>query len=212
MTGKGHSWTGIAVSAAVYKFSFDFGFSPMVAVAAFLIGVTAPDWMEIRKSGGGTLIKHRTITHWLPVWILVFCLSFWAGEIDPKYLSFMGGAIEGNVASYIQSFFLGFSLGGLLHLLTDIPNPMGIPILTPTKRFSLKLWKSGKNEAAIVAVLFLCSMSYIGVLEFNLSIIDKYLNWYLYKPTISVGFLITSALLPSLYLLYLCFWEMLFLM
>ena len=46
----------------------------------------------------------------------------------------------------ILAFFWGFGIGGLLHLLVDLPNPMGIPILTPTRRFSLKLWKSGKFE------------------------------------------------------------------
>lgn len=178
MTGKGHSWTGIAVSAAMYKFSFDFGFYPIVAVAAFLVGVTAPDWLEMRKSGGGTVIKHRTITHWLPIWIIMFAVSFWFNQIDSKYFSFMGlFSLNQTASMFIQSFFLGFSLGGLLHLLTDIPNPMGIPILTPNKRFSLKLWKSGKNEVAITAVLFLISMSYFGVLKFNFSMLDHYINW-----------------------------------
>ena len=78
-----------------------------------------------------------------------------------------GLGISDTVLWYIRSVLIGFSLGGLLHLLTDIPNPMGIPILTPTRRFSFKLWKSGKYEVAITFVLLLISLYYVGIIEFN---------------------------------------------
>lgn len=176
MTGRGHSWTGFAVAAAVYKFSIDYNFSPLLAVGAFLIGVTAPDWLELRRKSGGTLIKHRTITHWLPVWVFMFITAFFFREISSKFnISELFIFNSVNVYYYISSFFIGFSLGGLLHLLTDIPNPMGIPILTPNRRFSFKLWNSGKYEVAITFVLFIITMSYVGVLNFNFSILDKYL-------------------------------------
>lgn len=175
MTGKGHSWTGFAVAAAVYKFTSDSGMAASVAVPAFLIGVTAPDWLEIRKKGGGTVIKHRTITHWLPIWVAMFFISFYLYDVCDKIgadCNFGFGGV--NISYYLQGFFIGFSLGGLLHLLTDIPNPMGIPILTPSNRFSLKLWKSGKNEVAITLVLFLISMSYVGVLNFDFNVLNSY--------------------------------------
>lgn len=166
MTGKGHSWTGFACAIAVYKFSLDFGFNPYLAIPAFLVGVTAPDWLEIRKSGGGTVIKHRTITHWLPLWIALFAATWFSVELGVTSAA-IGLGISETVLWYIRSVLIGFSLGGLLHLLTDIPNPMGIPILTPTRRFSFKLWKSGKYEVAITFVLLLISLYYVGIIEFN---------------------------------------------
>jgi inner membrane protein len=164
MTGKGHTWVGLATAIAVYKFSNDLGLTGFVAVLGHILGATAPDWMEIRvKSGEGmrTLIPHRTITHWLPIWLVMFYFSYATAteSID------LGIPING----YLVEFIMGFAIGGLLHLLTDLPNPAGIPIISPSGkfRFSLKLWKSGKNEVAITLVGLLLSLWYIDLLKLN---------------------------------------------
>jgi membrane-bound metal-dependent hydrolase YbcI (DUF457 family) len=164
MTGKGHTWVGLATSIAVYKFTKDMSLTGYIAVLGHIFGATAPDWLEIRvKSGEGTktLIKHRTITHWLFLWVAlyVFTTQLIAGSF----------ALPVVIPNFILELVLGFSIGGLLHLLTDLPNPAGIPIITPSgkHRFSLNLWKSGKNEVAITVVALLLSLWYAGLLEFN---------------------------------------------
>ncbi len=168
MTGKGHTWVSLAFSIATYKMGQQLGITPILVSVATIIGGTAPDWMEIRKTNGSTVIKHRTITHWLPIWLALFFFSF--GLITKNET--LTNIYNFNIHEYILSFLFGFSIGGLLHLLVDIPNPMGIPILTPYRRFSLKLWKSGKFEVPIVTVFFLFSLYYIGVLNINIEKIN----------------------------------------
>lgn len=164
MTGKGHTWVSLAFSIATYKIGMQLGATPLLVSVATIVGGTAPDWMEIRKKAGGTVIKHRTITHWLPLWLILFFFTYGLITKNETLLNFYNF----NINEYILSFLFGFSIGGLLHLLVDIPNPMGIPILTPTRRFSLKLWKSGKFEIPIVTVFFIFSLYYIGVLSLNI--------------------------------------------
>lgn len=168
MTGKGHTWVGIVCSIAAYKFAKEHDAIPFITAISTILGATAPDWLEIRKKGGGTVIRHRTITHYLPIWVTIFLLSlgylsqneFVANNLPsiPNNLFTIGGL----------SFLLGFSFGGLLHLLTDLPNPMGIPIIAPNVRFSLKLWKSGKYEPAITFFFLLLVLIYVGVLKIHI--------------------------------------------
>lgn len=170
MTGKGHTWVGLATAIAVYKFSGDLGLTGFVAVLGHMLGATAPDWMEIRvKSGDGmkTLIKHRTVTHWLPMWIALFYISY------ASITKTINVGVEVNI--FLLEFFMGFAMGGILHLLTDLPNPQGIPIILPSGkfRFSLNLWKSGKYELAITLVGLLLSLWHIGLLEFNYYALEK---------------------------------------
>ncbi len=162
MTGQGHTWSGISLIPAVYYktfSSFNNHIISLIAVFFLIIGATAPDWLEIRKKDGGTRIKHRTITHWLPLWVGAFCLSLYMMNNQSVTIS----DITINFNDYLSSVLLGFSMGGLLHLLVDWPNPMGIPVLTPYSRFSLHLWKSGKNEYLIVTTIALFSFFYVGI-------------------------------------------------
>lgn len=164
MTGKGHTWVSLAFSIATYKIALQLGAVPLLVSVATVLGGTAPDWMEIRKSNGATMIKHRTITHWLPLWLLLFFFCFGVITKNESLYSLY----DFKINEYFLSFLLGFSIGGLLHLLVDIPNPMGIPILTPNRRFSLKLWKSGKFEVPIVTAFFIFSLYYIDVLSLHI--------------------------------------------
>jgi membrane-bound metal-dependent hydrolase YbcI (DUF457 family) len=176
MTGKGHTWVGLATAIAAYKFSQDLGFSGYLATFAYIIGATAPDWLEVRyKSGEGTatLIKHRTVTHWILLWILGlwFTLSI-----------ILNNAILGyniNANEYVLEFFLGFFLGGMLHLITDLPNPQGIPVITPfaKHRFSLNMWKSGKNEVFITVIGLLWALWYTEIIFFNPEAVENMFNF-----------------------------------
>jgi len=168
MTGKGHTWVGIVCSIAAYKFAKEHDAVPFIVAISTIFGATAPDWLEIRKKSGGTVIKHRTITHYLPIWVVMFILSL--GYITQNEMITNNFPIIPNniVINYLLSFLLGFSFGGLLHLLTDLPNPMGIPIIAPNVRFSLKLWKSGRYEPAITFFFLLLVLIYVGVLKIHI--------------------------------------------
>ena len=162
MTGKGHNWAGVALIPAVYyeTFStFNSHIVSMIASLALLSGSTAPDWLEIRKKKGGTIITHRTITHWLPLWILML---FGANFLMVNETFELMGAVY-NSNKYFAACILGFSVGGLLHLAVDFPNPMGVPVFTPKHRISLNLWKSGKKEGLIISMIVLFSFFYVGI-------------------------------------------------
>lgn len=164
MTGVGHTRVGISFSILGYYYLFnnmDFKSHLLSILFSFfiIIGATAPDWLEFRKKNGGTLIKHRTITHWLPLWLILFFTSYSLLNGNTFGLDFL--ELINNV--YLVIPLLGFSIGGLLHLFVDFPNPMGIPVFTPYHRFSLHLWKSGKNETAIVLAFLLMSLGFIAV-------------------------------------------------
>lgn len=108
--------TGIAVLS---------GAKPEGIIGAF-VGATFPD---IDLAVG---IRHRTITHWLPIYLLPLgILLAMADRFQEHPLLFES--------------LLWFLLGAILHLVEDIGTPAGLPILTPfpKKNFSLKFTKTG---------------------------------------------------------------------
>lgn len=193
MTGKGHFATGVVFSLFAFEYSTNLGGHGLTSALFCILGANAPDYLEIRKkvyrdvknpkrcTGTKTIIPHRTITHWLPIWILM--LLFAIVNINPEYLNipFIHKLqIENNLnySNYIFSLILGYAIGGLTHLLTDIPNPMGIPILTPYKRFSLNLWRSGKMEPLIISCFIIFTLYYIGIVDLNEQYIDKIKDYF----------------------------------
>lgn len=112
----------------------------IVALFAGAWGGTAPDWLEIawwrskKQRGAQRLwIKHRTLTHWGVPWVLLLCGAYISlGEIWWAPLAF------------------GFAAGGVMHLLADWPNPMGVPWLF--RRHSLAMWHSGSFELMVIVL------------------------------------------------------------
>lgn len=142
MTKTGHLLTGIGGAFFAFSIATAIGGYGAVASAFVFTGVTAPDWLEIRllttdDGNRVSIIPHRRITHWLLGWIVLVGLSLYA------------------LPSFEGSCALGFSIGGLLHTLTDLPNPMGVPVLHPWRRSSLRWWSSGKREWIIVTAITL---------------------------------------------------------
>ena len=140
MTGQGHRWTGIGAAFIAATLARAAGMPELVAAVIAGVSCTIPDWVEIPfyRNGkrAGSLISHRTITHWPPLWI---ALAVW-------------GVISHDLTGTIA---LGAAIGALTHILGDCPNPMGIPWLWPTKRLRIGkggLWRSGKNEIWIILV------------------------------------------------------------
>ena len=101
-----------------------------------LIGGTAPDWLEIHYSPGCRVIKHRTFTHWVPLWVLAY------GYLKAHW----------QVAPLWSVPALAFVGAGLSHLIMDWPNPAGVPFVWPTVRHSLKWWTSGAHEKLLIAI------------------------------------------------------------
>jgi membrane-bound metal-dependent hydrolase YbcI (DUF457 family) len=145
MTGRGHALVGLGVGLAAAGLARELGYFPVVSFVGAVAGSTAPDWLELPSKpsffghGGSRVIPHRTLTHWWPLWVLALIVAV--------HLSIPLAA----------AWLLGFSLGGLSHILVDLPNPMGVPIWTPaaSSRRSLKLWRSGQREFLIIAVFWL---------------------------------------------------------
>lgn len=141
MTRDGHRVTGVAIGLVAASLMFKEHQNLIYSIVCFFIGViggSAPDWLEVYWWHNGirrSLIKHRTITHWLPLWV-IFTIYCWM-NIKQHELCIAG---------------FGFGMGGLMHLAMDIPNPMGVPIIHPWKRFSFKWWKSGENEVILALV------------------------------------------------------------
>lgn len=121
----------------------------LAAVMAGFWGGTAPDWLELipwRKNK--RWCAHRTVTHWVPAWAGLFYAAGW-----------------GLQTWWWCAPLLGFAAGGLVHLLIDWPNPLGIPIVWP--RHSLNLWKSGRADSFVVVACWLGALWFCDRLIFG---------------------------------------------
>jgi hypothetical protein len=103
------------------------------AFAAGVAGSTAPDWLEVawwsRKRR--LWITHRTATHWGIGWIALLAgAHHWLGHHP------------------LAAPLFGFACGGVMHLLADWPNPLGVPWIAG--RHSLNWWNSGRCDLLIV--------------------------------------------------------------
>jgi hypothetical protein len=106
-----------------------------VAFAAGVAGGTAPDWLEVAwwSRTRRLWVTHRTVTHWGLGWLAAFVMAYRALDTHPLWAAPL----------------LGFACDGLMHLLADWPNPLGVPWLW--KRHSLRWWNSGRCDLLVVA-------------------------------------------------------------
>lgn len=158
MGKTGHHLTGAGTGVLIGTFLVMLGYPLIYCIGAIIsgwAGGTAPDWLEIARAQKTnlnnyerkSLIPHRTITHWWPIWIIP--LSFLVFEVFYTHESFEG--------LFISFLIISFIFGALTHLLMDVPNPMGIPIKLPFKkyRYSLHLWNSGNFMEVPFALVYL---------------------------------------------------------
>ncbi|WP_414039413.1 metal-dependent hydrolase [Acidithiobacillus sp. M4-SHS-6] len=153
MLGTGHHFTGALMGVAIAGLAYRFGAHiamyevGMVALAGWYGGV-APDRLEMRKSWkdkkgwhSTTTIPHRTYTHVLLFWLLA--------SIAGGLALLIGHPVNMDPIYWVV---FGFFMGGLTHIIVDWPNPMGVPLVDPHKRHSLRLWRSGEYEIPIILV------------------------------------------------------------
>jgi hypothetical protein len=150
----GHRLTGLAAGVLVAAWGWvHFGGISLTAVPAGYFGGTAPDWLEISRAEYSqkyqrwmrkSVIPHRTITHWWPLWMMSTIAAWFVIPTYPAFALWLPAA-------------LGFLAGGWMHLIMDIPNPTGIPIKTPRarSRYGLGWWKSGNALEPAAGVLML---------------------------------------------------------
>lgn len=116
-----------------------------------LAGSRAPDHLE-GEFLNRRIIRHRTLTHWFPFWLLA-----------------LGFGLHERSVTLLAWLLVGYSAGGLLHLLCDAMTPMGVPILTPWRRMSLRLVKSGAGElVAIMAAVLVAGLAWSNVAHADL--------------------------------------------
>src|SRR6185369_5836076 len=97
-----------------------------------MLGSIMPDLLEMG------IIRHRTVTHWPPPWIVLALLSFGSCRLSP------------NVWLYL---FFFICIGALLHLGEDYLSVTGIPFRSPrSPRWGAGLYVTGTIGEAVLAM------------------------------------------------------------
>lgn len=122
-----------------------------MAGAAFAAGAAlggrAPDRLEVpwvdRFDQRRSLIPHRTLTHWPPLWLVALAGAYWVVTASIGWPTLLGWLLLGYVGS------------GLLHLAIDAGSGSGIPLFTPFgRRYSYHLYRTGSiRELGLLSVL-----------------------------------------------------------
>lgn len=177
MTGKGHQAIGLILTAPCYYLITNMGFSyipGLLCSIGVFCGAKAPDYLEITYGlgkGRRSIFRHRGITHWWALWLIPLIMIYSALlSINGQKNSVYDLLINNNIyllnfqnIEYFYFALLGFLIGGISHILTDLPNKRGVPIFTPFDSFSLNLWESGKFEKTIIFLVSLGSIYYINL-------------------------------------------------
>lgn len=161
---KAHHLTGIAagvIAAAIIEYS-KFGgplhFYTFTALLAAIFGGTGPDWLEINpfSSRRKLWVTHRTITHSGLIWVTSLAYSY------------------RSLDEWWAPFLFGFSCGSIMHLLTDWPNPLGVPWIF--SRHSLNLWNSGRCDIFLVILAWLSAFITVDYLFWDMVHV-----WWVYE-------------------------------
>lgn len=153
---------------------------PLMAIGfGAYYGSNAPDWLEIpssyqhvSKSGNiswqrKSVIKHRTYTHYWPIWIGILVILISSGSINPlhKWPLWKSPWSLGLLPIYRNFAFAtaAFCVGCLIHLICDIPNPSGVPLWKPKRTVSLRLWRSDNERMnwlfSVLLIFFIWSLT-----------------------------------------------------
>lgn len=114
MSKSGHFLTAAALAYALYERSA----SPTLALGT-LLGSSFPDVGELVRFRGrwrSSLIPHRTLTHWIPLYVGIF---------------FMLQLVAPGLPRQIADVVCGVCAASILHIALDMFSPAGIPVLNP---------------------------------------------------------------------------------
>ncbi|CAG4903131.1 metal-dependent hydrolase [Paraburkholderia gardini] len=150
-SSKAHHATGWAaglIAAALVAHAHASGPYHLWALLAFgggVAGGTAPDWLEVAwwSRSRRLWITHRTVTHWGVGWLALLAWSY---------------HLLGH-RTFAAPLF-GFACGGLMHLLADWPNPLGVPWVAG--RHSLNWWNSGRCDLLVVGAAWVAAWFVAG--------------------------------------------------
>jgi membrane-bound metal-dependent hydrolase YbcI (DUF457 family) len=152
-SSKAHHATGFAagvIAAALVSGAGGSHLACGLAFAAAIAGATAPDWLEVAwwSRARRLWITHRTLTHWGIGWAALLAVSW-------RFMPHHPGA----------ALAFGFACGGLMHLLADWPNPLGVPWVHA--RHSLNLWTSGHCDLIVVAASWIAAFFFADDIWFH---------------------------------------------
>lgn len=122
--------------------------SMLVIALGINAGANAPDWLEIvsfRQGKRMSLIKHRTWTHYYPLWIIAgVSVYFLVLNSQPFGLKM------------ITTFLFFFILGSILHIFLDMFSVSGVPFITPNGRsVKIPFYKTGKKSEFFFGFAFI---------------------------------------------------------
>lgn len=78
-----------------------------------------------------------------------------------------------NKLAYAPIAF-GFAVGGIMHLLADWPNPLGVPWII--NRHSLNLWKSGRCDMIVEFLAWSAAFLIADAVYFHNEYIYRFIN------------------------------------
>lgn len=122
----------------------------LAALVGGISGGGAPDWLERKfwSPKGGLWIRHRTATHWGVGWLSLLAYAYYSLSVH-----------------HWSAPLLGFAAGGVMHLLIDSPNPMGVPWVF--QRRSLNLWASGEKDYVVITAAWIAVVVVFDMLLFK---------------------------------------------
>jgi inner membrane protein len=122
-----------------------------------ILGSSSPDWLELARYDDdqrSSLVKHRTLTHWMPLWILLG----WS-ETQLHMIVFPYGSL----------ILFGFIYSAMIHIIFDALSNSGVPFLTPygKGRIKIPLYSTGKLSEYVVLSLFVSTLTALYVTQGN---------------------------------------------
>lgn len=151
MTRRGHYQTGVGLALSAGAATIWTGFSPiqtLITIAVAMVAAALPDILEMKWYQRGirhSVIPHRTLTHWLAPWTASALWITWSVR-------------NHGINPWIASALLGVVCGCIGHILMDWLTPMGVPVISPLRRHSLRLIHSGNLAVeGGIAVLLLAA-------------------------------------------------------
>lgn len=122
-------WQYHKLTSGAVIYSVTGGYFPTLMA---MLGSIMPDLLEMG------IVRHRTVTHWPPPWIILALVSYGACWFFP------------NIWLYL---FFFISIGALLHLCEDYLSVTGIPFRSPgSPRRGAGLYITGTMGEAVLAM------------------------------------------------------------